>query len=198
MRQTTGAQPPVPGPRIAVLGVTGSGKTTTARRLARILGIQHIELDALNWQPGWQQVKTEIFRERVTKAIAGPAWVTDGNYSKARDLIWGHATTLVWLDYPLLVVLWQLFSRTIRRTWTGEELWSGNRETWKGSFFSRDSLFLWALQTYPRYQKEFPALFARPEHAHLQVIHLRSRAETDRWLAWLTSQPPNFDTRSKS
>jgi adenylate kinase family enzyme len=171
-----------PGPRIVVVGVTGCGKTVTAAHLARILTIPHIELDALHWQPKWVMTERETFRRQVVQALSGPGWVTDGNYSKARDLIWERATTIVWLDYALPVILGQLIWRTLKRVITREELWNGNRETLRGAFFSKDSLFLWALQTYPRFRRTYPQYFVRPENAHLQVIRLRSRRETDGWL----------------
>ncbi len=176
---------PIPGPRIVIIGTTGSGKTTTAAQLARVLGIPHVELDALHWQPNWVMTERELFRQKVADALEGNAWVTDGNYGKARDIIWGRATTIVWLDYSLPVILWQLTGRTLRRIITREELWNNNRETFRGAFFARDSLFLWALETYPRHRKEYPELFARPEYAHLQVIHLKSRGETAKWLVGL-------------
>ncbi len=172
----------IPGPRIVVVGVTGSGKTTTSQALASILDIPHIELDALHWLPNWVAMEREPFRELVKQALSGPAWVTDGNYNKARDLIWGRATTIVWLDYPLPVILWQLAQRTLKRVATREELWNGNRETLRGAFFSKDSLFLWALQSYPRMRRTYAAYQAEPEGAHLQMIHLRSRAQTAQWL----------------
>lgn len=175
----------MPGPRIVVVGVTGCGKSITAARLARILAIPHVELDALHWQPHWVMTEKETFRRLVAQALSGASWVTDGNYSKARDLIWAHATTIVWLDYALPVILWQLIWRTLKRVVSREELWNGNRETLRGAFFSKDSLFLWALQTHPRFRQTYPLLFARPEYAHLQVIRLRSRRETAGWLSQL-------------
>jgi adenylate kinase family enzyme len=174
-----------PGPRIVVVGVTGSGKTTTATHLARLFGIPHVELDSLHWLPNWVEMETGAFRQSVAQALSGPAWVTDGNYGKARDLIWSRATTLVWLDYPLPQILWQLWVRTLKRIITREMLWNGNRETFRGAFFSRDSLFLWALKSYPKHQKRYPELLACPEYAHLQMIHLRSRQETENWLTQL-------------
>jgi adenylate kinase family enzyme len=176
---------PIPGPRIVVVGVTGSGKTTTALRLSGILGIPHIELDALHWLPSWVPMEREPFRQAVAQALSGPAWVTDGNYIKARDIIWERATTLIWLDYSLPVILWQLTLRTWKRVFTREVLWNGNRETLRGAFFSKDSLFLWALQTYPRFRQEYSKHQTMPGGAHLQMIHLRSRRETGAWLSQL-------------
>lgn len=136
--------------RIIVIGTTGSGKTTTARAIAARLGILHVELDALNWGPNWTEVPWEVFRQRVSEAVAEEAWVVDGNYSKARGIVWPRADTAVWLDFSLPVILWRLLWRTLTRTVTQEELWGGNRERFRTAFFSRDSLFIWALQTYRR------------------------------------------------
>ena len=152
------------------------------RQLARKLRLPHVELDALHWGPNWVMTEREPFHRLVSQALSGPGWVTDGNYSKARDLIWGRATTIVWLDYALPVILRQLAWRTLKRVITQEELWNGNRETLRGAFFSKDSLFLWALQSHPRHRRTYPQLFAMPEYAHLQVVHLRSRKETGEWL----------------
>ena len=78
--------------RILVLGTTGSGKTTLARKLAEKLDQPHIELDALYWNPGWKVKPLENFRKEVAEAVSGDAWVIDGNYtSKVVDLIWPRA-----------------------------------------------------------------------------------------------------------
>jgi len=171
--------------RVHVVGTSGSGKTTLARRLAGRLGIPHVELDALHWGPDWMPAPD--FRERVAEALCGEAWTTDGNYSRVRDIIWARADTVVWLDYALPRVMWQVTTRTLRRTVSREQLWHGNREQFRAAFFSRDSIILWALNTYRRRRREYPLLFARPEHAHLNVVQLRSpRAAQE----WLKAQPP--------
>lgn len=177
------AQQPLPGERMVVVGVSGCGKTTTAARLAELYAIPHVDLDALHWQANWKPTELGAFRQATTNAVVGPAWVVSGNYSKVRDLVWPRADTLVWLDYPLAIILWQLTSRTMKRIITREELWNGNRETFRGVFLSKDSLLLWALQSYPRHRREYPRLLASPEYAHLRVVHLHGRAETARWLA---------------
>jgi adenylate kinase family enzyme len=171
--------------RILVVGTTGSGKTTLAGQIADRLDIPHIELDALNWGPDWTMRPVEQFEAAVAEATSVPCWVVDGNYSRVRDLLWARADTIVWLDYPLPLILWRLWWRTLRRWWSRELLWGTNRERLRTHFLSRDSLFLWALQTYGRRRREYPALLAKPEHAHLGLVHLRSPRQTSRWLTRL-------------
>ena len=171
--------------RAAVVGVTGSGKTTLACRLAERFGIPRVELDALFWGPNWTPRPAETFARLVDAAIAGETWVVDGNYHLVRDRVWRRANALFWLDYSLPQILWQLTQRICRRTLTQEELWSGNREKGWRHLFTRDSLYLWALKTYGRRRKEYAALPHLPEYAHLAVVRLKTPAHTARWLAAL-------------
>ncbi len=168
--------------RITVIGTSGSGKTTVARRLAGLLGIPHIELDALHWEAGWQAAPADVLRARVAAAVAGEAWVTDGNYAIVRDLVWARADTLVWLDYRLPRVMWQVAARTVRRIATGEPLWSGNRERLRMAL-SRDSILLWALRTHRLRRRDFPVLLGAPEAAHLSCFRFGNPRLTRAWLA---------------
>ena len=168
--------------RILVVGQTGSGKTTLARRLAATLGLEHIELDAVHWQAGWQPLPTEAFRHRVAAAVSHNAWVTDGNYSAVQDLVLAKADTVVWLDYPLFTVFKQLTPRTFRRVFLRKELWNGNKERFWEQFLSRDSLFLWALRTHKAKRERYTALRSDPAYSYLHFVHLRSPKDLDGWL----------------
>jgi len=168
--------------RFAIVGASGSGKTTLGQQVGQILNLRVIDLDSLNWEANWTMAPTAVFRQRVALALQGDAWVVSGNYSRARDLIWSRADTLVWLDYPLRVVFWRLFRRTIKRIVTREELFGGNRETLQSQFLSRDSLFLWLLQSQPRHRREYPKLLELPEYRHLKLLRFYSPRETKCWL----------------
>jgi len=172
--------------RVSVVGSTGSGKTTFARALGQILGVPFVELDALNWEANWTLAPEDRFRERVDAASRGDTWVIDGNYGGrgARDIVWPRADTVVWLDFPLWLILVRLTRRNLTRIRSGEEIWpgTGNRETVRNSFFSTDSLYVWALRTYRRRNRQLPELLAGPEYAHLKVHRFTRPGDAERWL----------------
>lgn len=175
------ASSPVPR-RIVVIGTSGSGKSTFARRLARALRVPHVELDALHWEAHWVPAPVDVFRQRVARAIASPAWVVDGNYGKVRDATWSSADALVWLDYPFHVTFGRALFRTLRRAFSREQLWNGNRESIRMSFFSRQSILVWVLQSYQRKRREIPELLSRPAYSRLDVLRFRDPEETEAYL----------------
>lgn len=163
-----------------------------ARALASLLDVPHVELDALAWGPAWTEVPRDVLRSRVDEATAADAWVVDGNYGGAgvRDIVWQRADTVVWLDYPLRLILGRLTRRTIERIRSGRELWpgTGNRETIRKSFFSRESLYVWAVRTHRQRRRSYREVLARPEHAHLVVRRFARPADA---ASWLSAQEPS-------
>lgn len=165
--------------RVAVVTTaSGSGGTTVGREIARRLDVPFHELDALFWKPGWVESTADEFRAAVEPIAATDAWVIDGSYqSKIGQLVLSSADAVIWLDLPAHVWLPRLVARTIKRAWTGEELWNGNRESLRTAFASRDSLLLFTLRHFRVRRRDYPARF-RSYH----VVRLRSRAEIDRFL----------------
>lgn len=168
--------------RIVVIGTTSSGKSTLAKQIAEKFNFTFIELDALHWEPNWREADDEVFRQRVKEAIQAPTWVSAGNYSVVRDILWKKAEAVIWLDYSFWIVFWRLFTRTIQRIITQEELWHGNRESFwtQIKFWSDNSVFNWFIKTYWRRKRETPILLAK--YPHLKVIHFRHPNETETWL----------------
>src|SRR2546423_12098783 len=105
--------------RVIVVGTSGSGKTTLARQLAARLGVPHIELDALHWQPNWTPTPPDQMRQKVIAALknAPDGWTICGHYRAIRDAIWPFADTVIWLDYPMATVFSRVIVRTLRRWW---------------------------------------------------------------------------------
>ncbi len=66
--------------KIAVLGYSGSGKSTTARILGERLGLPVLHLDTVQFTPGWAERDRDEAREIVRRFMQQPDWVIDGNY----------------------------------------------------------------------------------------------------------------------
>ena len=155
------------------------GKTTLGRRLAERLGVPFVELDALHHGPGWTEATAEELRAKVDPILATDGWVIDGGYmGKIGTIVQDAADTVVWLDLPRRVWLPRLVRRTALRVMRREELWNGNRESFRTALLGRDGLILFSLRQVRRRREEYPVRFASRN-----LVRLRSPKEVERWLA---------------
>lgn len=168
--------------RVVVVGDSCSGKTVLSRALGARLDHPHIELDQLYWGPRWTPRPLDDFRASVEEAVAGARWIVDGNYHRMIELVWSRATALVWLDYPLPLVLARGLKRSIRRSLRAEPLFAGNRESLRRSFLSHDSLLLWILTSRGPRRRRYCQLLEERRFPRLEVHRLGSPRATDRWL----------------
>lgn len=173
-----------------MVGCSGSGKTTLARALARALGTQCIELDSIYHQSGWRPLDPEEFQRRVTAAVRPDAWVVDGNYSAAREVVWPRADTVVWLDLPYITVMARTIRRTVRRVITRQELWNGNREPWSNlwSLKPEESIIAWSATRHKVYRRRYSEAEHDDRWAALRFVRLRSQSEADAFIAGVRIQ----------
>lgn len=172
-KQTSPGAVPV-GCKIAVYGPSGSGKSTLSRELADLLRLPLLELDAVvHAHPNWVDLSVEEFRERVKAFLADhPAgWVIEGNYSPVRDLILPNAETALWIQLPWHTVYRRLAWRTISRTFQNAPLWNGNRETFRQTFLSRDSMLIWGITAWRSHRRSLrEALVTNRPPARVYVL----------------------------
>jgi adenylate kinase family enzyme len=165
--------------KVAVIAsASGNGKTSLGRELARRLGVQFVELDALVHGPGWVETPDDELRAQVEPIVASDGWVIDGVYQhKLGDLVLDAADVVVWLDLPIRVWLPRLARRTWRRIRGREPLWNGNSESIASAIWGRESLVVWAFRSHFRRRREWPQALS-----HLRVIRLTTAAEVERFL----------------
>ncbi len=168
--------------RILVYGVTGSGKTTLAARIAAVTGLPWTSVDDLTWLPGWVQVPVEEQRRRIAGIVAGSEWVLDTAYGSWLELPLARAEVVVGLDYPRWVSLSRLLRRTLTRVRDKQPICNGNTETWR-KIVARDSIVVWHFRSFARKRARIRAWAADPSAP--PVVHLRSSRQTERWLAGL-------------
>lgn len=173
---------PIPGRprRIVVAGTSGSGKTTLAARIGAVLQIPHVEIDALFHGPGWTPRPT--FEDDVRRFVAGPAWVTEWQYSQVRDLVAARAELLVWLDLSRAQVMTQVVRRTLRRRLRRQRLWNGNVEPpFRTIFTDPEHIVRWAWSSHAETGPRVSALRAR--RPDLAVVRLTTRAGVEDWVS---------------
>ena len=169
-------------PRILVVGTSGAGKSRLAGQLAAALGVPHVELDALYWGPDWTPRPRADFEAALRTATAAPAWVIDGNHGSARDLLWPHATHMVWLDYSRATVMARVLRRTLRRVLLRQPLWAGNRESLRRTLFTRGSILRWSWDTFEKNRRAYTGLRDGNVYPQLQWPEFRRPAEAQAWL----------------
>ncbi|NNF56580.1 MAG: adenylate kinase [Acidimicrobiales bacterium] len=173
---------------IAVVGSSGSGKTSLARRLSSTLNLSHIELDALYHLPDWRHRTAEEFRAEIQRAVTSTenGWVMCGGYDTvAGPLRDAHADTIIWLDLPRRTVLRRIVLRTVRRGITREELWNGNRESILGLLRPDPdkNVALRAMLSFASKRARYASNIRTGVWAGKQVVILRSPSEVKRFVA---------------
>jgi adenylate kinase family enzyme len=178
--------------RVQVIGSSGSGKSTFGRALAGAADLARIELDALNWGPGWfdrSNLDPEAFLTLVDKAIDADRWVADGNYRLAMTRILPRITDLVWLDYSRALVMRRVIWRSFARAMGRQELWpgTGNREQFR-RWLDKGHPIRWAWDTYNRRKLQYEVLFEDPRLAHVRKHRLTDPREAEPLIARLAAE----------
>ena len=163
--------------RVNIVGSSGSGKSTLRQKLVDKLGHPPIEIDDLFWGPHWTEPVDAEFMAKLEKALEPTTWVLDGNYDRTRPIKWSKATMVIWLDLPYWQVLWQVFTRTMKRSLTRETLWSGNQESFRKAFLSRDSILLWSISNFGNIRQRYERAMQSTDYPHLHWIRLCSRRD---------------------
>ena len=193
-----GRFPPPPdraalGTRVHVWGNSCSGKSTLAAELGDVLDLPVVELDALNWQPGWialRDTAPDEFDARVAAACTGDRWVVAGSYSgTSLRLVWPRVQSVLWLDLPRRLLIVRVIRRTWRRARSRELLWGSVRErllplfaVWRGE----ESLLWWIWTQHARKRRELVALTRDPRFAHVRFVRFGSTRDAEAWLASLS------------
>lgn len=181
-----------PPQRINVVGTSGSGKSTFCRQLAGQLDAPHVEMDAVYWGPNWTEPSDEVFFKKLEQQLSGDRWVLDGNYTRTIPVKWRRVQTIIWLDYSFPRTLYQTLKRAIARAYTKEELWPGtnNRESFRKSFFSRDSIVLWSITSFSKVRRSYQQIVESGSYPQIEFVRLCSPSQTKAYLEKLDPTIP--------
>ena len=98
--------------KIAIIGVTASGKTTIANKIGKILDIPVHHLDKTFWAEKGG-LKQDAFVEKVNEILKESKWIMDGSFPRSRtlEIRIENADTIILYDLPLPLVLWRQTKR---------------------------------------------------------------------------------------
>ena len=107
--------------RLVILGRGGAGKSTLAKQLGAITGLQVIELDKIFWQPGLRAMSHEEWSTVQRKLVEEPRWIMDGDLGPydAVEIRLRAAETIILLDFSLVRCVWQ----ALKRSREGADFW---------------------------------------------------------------------------
>ena len=168
--------------RILVMGSSGSGKSTFARRLGDMTGLPTVSLDALFWKAGWTPSDAAEFDERVTEAAHQPRWIMDGNYTStgAGELRRRVADTVIWFDLPRRTCMTGILTRIAASYGrVRPEMAPGCPEKIDIEFFR----YVWSYRRLQRPKLLHYLEGLRPDQA---LVVFTSRTQADQYLAKLT------------
>ncbi len=97
--------------KIIVIGSSGAGKSTFARRFGAATEIEVVHLDKLYWKPGWIEPSEDEWKAILVEALKGDSWIIDGNYSGTIEMRVAACDTVIFLDLPPVVCVYRILKR---------------------------------------------------------------------------------------
>lgn len=170
--------------KIALVGYSGSGKSTMSRKLAALFGCPVLHLDTVQFTPGWHERPRDEARAMVAAFLdQNASWVIDGNYpSFHRERRLAEADLIVFFNFPRLVCLWQAGWRYLRyRGRTREDMAEGCPEKMDWEFVR------WLLWDGRSPSRRHDLIQALSPHKH-KCVTLRSRRQANYFLLQVESR----------
>jgi adenylate kinase family enzyme len=101
--------------RAVLIGNSGGGKSTLARRLSSAWQCRHVEIDGLLWQQGWELTPVDVYTAEHARLIAEASWIIDGlgRLDSIAERL-ARATDIVLVDMPLWMHFWLAAERQMR------------------------------------------------------------------------------------
>jgi len=162
--------------RIVIIGCSAGGKSTIARELSQILGIDVIHLDKVLWKPGCRLSHPEEEPEAVRELLARPRWIMDGNYTASLAMRLAEADTVVFIDFPRLRCLMRAIKRLFQfRGKTRPDMGANCPEKLNLDFLN----WIW---NYPRTERPQLLRHLREHGSRATILQLRKPADVERWL----------------
>ena len=162
--------------RVIIIGSGGAGKSTLARRLGEVTGIEVIHLDSIYWRPNWTPTPKEEWIETIGSLVQRDSWIMDGNFGGTRELRMEACDTIIWLDTPRRICFYRALKRFVTyRDRVRPDMAEGCREKFDRGFLH----WIW------NYPKRIPALMEQfAKYPDKRLIVIRSKRDAEQLLKY--------------
>jgi adenylate kinase family enzyme len=128
----------IPNRRISIIGISGSGKSVFARKLAAELQLPLFHMDTLFWKGKWEAIPEKEYLKNHQKLIQGDRWIVEGYIDEKMSDRLLRSDLVIFLDYPGWFCVWRVFLRWLtHRKQSRSELPKEANEKLAGSFLWR-------------------------------------------------------------
>lgn len=168
--------------RVMIIGGSGSGKSTVARKLGDITGLPVVHIDKIHWLPGWVERPEAERYELIRDIVATEQWIFDGNYSSTFELRTARADTIIFLDIStarrVARVLWRTVTSYGR---TRPDMTQDCPERLDSNFVN--FIVKWVARYHSRGARARAIALVEESRSKLTVHHLKSPRDVRRFLA---------------
>ncbi|MGN9776438.1 topology modulation protein [Micromonospora sp. H33] len=174
--------------RIAIIGCGGSGKSTVARHLARVLNAPLIHLDAIYYDKQWDPLPQDQFAQQQRQLVGAKRWIIEGNYASTLPIRLVAADTVIFLDLPTPTCLWGIAQRRWR--------YRGGQHSADGVYDRLTWSFIRYILSYRRRMRPRVQRLVREHGPDARLITLTSRRQVNLFINRLRDEPPRTSRQS--
>lgn len=159
--------------KVVIIGSGGAGKSTFARRLHEMTGLNLIHLDKLYWKPNWVEPMKEDWENFLETELKKDEWIMDGHFGGTLELRLKYCDTAIFLDLPRTVCIYRAVKRWIKYYGTNRP------DMTEGCNEKIDLEFLGWIWNFPTIKKPKIEEKLRIFEKEKKVIRLRSQKEVE-------------------
>lgn len=167
--------------RVMIIGFSGTGKSTLAAKLGKIMNVKPVHLDAIHWLPNWVEETRENEIEKLKPILENERWIIDGNYGR---LLWNErlekADTVIFIDVNRFVSFKNAFLRSRKyKNQTRPDMGEGCNEKFDLEFM------YWILYEGRKNRRRYIEAVNSASLAGKETHVFKSINETNKWLKGL-------------
>lgn len=155
--------------KIAIVGISGTGKSTTGRKLSQTTGLPLYHIDSLIWKENWKESSADEVEKALTRIAQTDGWIVEGWLDEYSKPVLERADLVIYLDYPG----WDAMRGGLQRWWCHRG--SKRPELPNGCYESLSLKYLWVMLR----RRERPHIERLLAHFNPQkIVRTSSRRQT--------------------